>query len=107
MLDFNNNLDITKNIKIIEMLKSQILTDVAHLNASFLDEESDIADKTELFADLTILIYILAKRLGISPSSLYTKINKKLKLGALEQDDIFREDIKELLRYLNSNDYKS
>ncbi len=101
MLNSENQIDITKNIKMIEILKGQILAGVSDLHNSFIDIDSDTMDKMEIFADLTILIYILAKKLGISPEALFVKINKKLKLGALDETDIFNEDVKELLRYFN------
>lgn len=86
----------------IEILKGQILEGVSDLHNSFIQHDSDTSDKIEIFADLTILIYILARRIGISPETLLIKITKKLKLGVLEEDDIFNEDIKELLRYFNT-----
>lgn len=102
MINFDNQLDITRNIKMIEILKGQILTGVSDLYTSFIETDSDTMDKMEIFADLTILIYILAKRIGISPEALWVKINKKLKLGVLDESDIFYEDVKELLKYFNS-----
>ena len=101
MINFDNQLDITKNIKMIEILKGQILAGVSDLHNSFIQPDSTEADKIEIFADLTILIYILAKKLGISPETLLLKINKKLKIGVLDETDIFYEDVKELLRYFN------
>lgn len=102
MINFDNQLDITKNIKMIEILKGQILAGVSDLHNSFIQPESDSMNKIEIFADLTILIYILAMRLGTSPETLLIKINKKLKLGVLEEDDIFNDDIRELFRYFNN-----
>lgn len=101
MINFDNQLDITKNIKMIEILKGQILAGVSDLHNSFIQPDNTTSDKIEIFADLTILIYILAKKLGISPETLLLKINKKLKIGVLEETDIFNEDVKELLRYFN------
>lgn len=101
MKKIENQLDITRNIKMIEILKGQILAGVADLHNSFIEPDSTTNDKIEIFADITILIYILAKRIGISPETLLLKINKKLKIGALDETDIFNEDVKELLRYFN------
>ncbi len=101
MINFDNQLDITKNIKMIEILKGQILAGVADLHNSFIQTDSTEADKIEIFADLTILIYILAKKIGISPETLLLKINKKLKIGILDEEDIFYEDVKELFKYFN------
>lgn len=100
MKNFDEQIDITKNIKIIEMLKCQILNSVADLHSSFIQNiEQD--EKKEIFSDLIILVYILANRLNISPLELENKIIKKLKLAVLDEKDDFNEDIKEILRYFN------
>lgn len=101
MKNFDEQLDIIKNIKMIEMLKCQILTGVADLHSNLINSNGDFNERIEIFADLTILIYILAKKLGISPEALQVKMNKKLKIGVLDENDSFNEDVKEILRYFN------
>lgn len=100
MKNFDEQFDITKNIKMIEMLKAQILNSVADLHSSFIDN-SQIEDKKEIFSDLIILSYILANKLNITPLDLENKIIKKLKLAILDEKDFFNEDIKEIIRYFN------
>lgn len=101
MKNFDEQIDITKNIKMIEILKCQILNSVADLHTSLINYDEQ-EERKEIFADLTILTYILSNRLGISPKELETKIIKKLKLGVLDEKDNFNEDIKEILRHFNS-----
>ncbi len=100
MKNFEEQLDITQNIKMIEILKCQILNSVADLNNSLLNcfENNEIKD---IFADLIIISYILANRLSITPEDLKYKINKKLKLGILDNNS-FNTDIKELFKYFNN-----
>lgn len=100
MKNFDEQLDITKNIKMIEILKCQILNGVADLHTSLINSV-DNAQRTEIFADLVILIYILSNRLGIASNELENKIIKKLKIGVLDENNNFNEDIKEILRYFN------
>lgn len=100
MKNFDEQLDITKNIKMIEILKCQILNGVADLHTSLINSVEP-NERAEIFADLVILIYILANKLGIDPSELENKINKKLKIGILDEKDYFNEDIKEIFRYFN------
>ena len=83
MKNFDEQLDITKNIKMIEILKCQILNGVADLHTSLINSV-DNAQRTEIFADLVILIYILSNRLGIASNELENKIIKKLKIGVLD-----------------------
>lgn len=97
-----NQLDVTKNIKMLEILKCQILTGVADLHNNLRIASSDNLERLEIFADLIILNYILANRLGFSPETLQVKINKKLRVGTLEQENNFSNDAKELLRYFNN-----
>ena len=100
MKNFDEQLYITKNIKMIEILKCQILNGVADLHTSLINSV-DNAQRTEIFADLVILIYILSNRLGIASNELENKIIKKLKIGVLDENNNFNEDIKEILRYFN------
>ena len=100
MKNFDEQIDITKNIKMIEMLKYQILNSVADLHSTFI-QNTEQDEKKEIFSDLIILTYILANRLNINPLDLENKIIKKLKLAVLDEKDNFNEDIKELLRYFN------
>ncbi|MFI3231526.1 MAG: MazG-like family protein [bacterium] len=102
-MNSQNKLDITKNIKMIEILKGQILEGVSDLHNSFIQQDNSTSDKVEIFADLIILIYILARRIGVSPETLLVKINNKLKVGVLQDEDVFIDDIKELLKYFNMN----
>ncbi len=76
--------DITRNIKIIEWLKSQLLSDVSQLYASMVKTEADTNDRADLMADMVILTYLLAKRLGVPYTTLDMKIMNKLKVGILE-----------------------
>ena len=54
MLNFDNQLDITKNIKMIEILKGQILAGVSDLHNSFIQCDSTEADKIEIFSKFFI-----------------------------------------------------
>lgn len=102
MDNLNNQLDVTKNIKVIEVLKCQILNGVADLHNNLRTTSSDNLERLEIFADLIILNYILANRLGFSPETLEVKINKKLRIGTLEPENSFSNDSKELLKYFNN-----
>lgn len=100
MKNLNNQLDITKNIKKIEILKCQILNSVADLHTTLINS-SEKEEKLEIFSNLIILIYILAKKLDITPTELEDKIIKKLKLGVLDENNDFNDEIKEIYRFFN------
>lgn len=102
MDNLHNQLDVTKNIKMLEVLKCQILTGVADLHNNLSTSSSDSLERLEIFADLIILNYILANRLGFSPETVQVKINKKLRIGTLEVENSFSNDAKELLKFFNN-----
>lgn len=102
MPNLDNQLDITKNIKMIEILKTQLLSGVSDLYCNLASTSKNNSERLEIFADLIIINYILANKLGISHQALDLKINKKLKILALEKDNNFNLDAKELLKYFNN-----
>ncbi len=102
----DNEFDITKNIKIIEWLKSELLESTSSLYKSMLQtSEVDNAERSEILANMTILIYILSDRLGISYNTLDLKVLNKLKLGILDEENNkdFNNDFKQLSRHIDKN----
>ncbi|WP_058486074.1 MazG-like family protein [Defluviitalea phaphyphila] len=96
--------DITKSLKIVEKLKSQILSDVANLFSGMVDyNEQSSSDRSDTLANIIILTYLLSKRLGIPYSKLDMKIKNKLKLGILESSNEkeWFADLTALLRHLD------
>lgn len=84
----DKELDITKNIKIIEWLKSQLLSDIAQLFSGMVNFQGEkTSDRADTLANMVILTYLLAKRLGIPNHTLDMKIMNKLKLGLLEDNN--------------------
>lgn len=84
----NQDTDITRNIKIIEFLKSEILTTVATLFQTLLKGARAGQDiLIDTLANLILVTYLLGKRLGIGFSVIDTKIMEKLKIGLLEEHE--------------------
>ncbi len=93
--------DITKNIRTIEMLKSQLLSGVSDLHADLLNVSIDRDERSEILADILIVTYLLANRLGVSHKSLDAKAIHKLKLGMLEDNDALHDDLTALFKHIN------
>ncbi|MBF8982307.1 MazG-like family protein [Lutibacter sp. B2] len=85
MLHGNRNIDITKNIRIIEWLKSELLTTIASLYEILLKGERETQTVLiDILSNIIFVTYILGKRLGVSFSRIDMKIEDKIRLGILE-----------------------
>lgn len=107
MAFFNKEIDITRNIKLVEWLKSELLTDVGNLfrvlvNGMSEELHDSIAD---IISNLILICYLLGKRLGISYNAIELKIRAKIKLGLVEDHEVerFYGDLSELSKHLDSS----
>lgn len=105
----DNGIDITKNIKIIEWLKSELLSSFASLFELLVKgikgQQEAIAD---ILANIILVTYVLARRLGISYSNLDMRIDDKIKLGVLEDHKIesWFGDLSALKKHMDKNSKK-
>ncbi len=100
----NNGIDITINIKIIEWLKSELLSSVASLFDLLIkgikgSQEAII----DTLANIIMVTYVLGKRLGIDYSSLDMRIEEKIRLGILESHKVesWFGDLSGLKKHIN------
>ena len=81
--------DIARNLKLIEWLKSEILTSVAEifrmLTSSARVSQDRIAD---CLASIIVGSYLLCRRLGLNYGAIEQKIANKIRLGILEEHDV-------------------
>lgn len=86
--DFN----IMSDIKIIEELKAQLLCVIGELYR-LLTRGSNVAKEAILdcISGAIIILYILADRLGYSYSTVDENIQKKVKVGILEEDIVEKQ----------------
>lgn len=99
----NENIDILSNMRVIESYKSYLLSAVADLFATMSKAGSAGMDEiVEELADITMLSYLLGKRLGINYSAIDDKMLKKLKLGVVEENNIEKQyqDYSKLMSYI-------
>lgn len=101
--DHDREFDIAKNIKLIEWLKSEILTSVAEL---FRLLANGVKGSQEVMADclasIVVACYLLARRLGVHYGTIDQMIQKKIRLGMLEEHDVekYYGDLSELRQHL-------
>lgn len=108
---FDREIDITRNIKIIEWLKSELLTDIANLFKVLINgvREEVHESVSETLSNIILICYMLGRRLGVSYNSIEIKINNKIKLGIIENHDVekYYGDLTELAKHLNSSRIKN
>lgn len=104
---FDNQLDITRNVKIIEWLKSELLTDIANLFKALVNGVRDEVSETlaDTLSNIILISYLLGKRLGINYKTIESKIENKIRLGLVENHEVekYYGDLSELSKHLNSS----
>lgn len=96
-----HDLDITKNIKIIENLKAKLLSHTAELFTALAGNPQNTAKRSEILADVIITSWLLSGRLGISNAQLSQKIRTRLRTAVVEGEGTdFYSDLSALLRHM-------
>ncbi len=105
-MDTGDSMDITKNIKLIEWLKSELLSGIAALyRLLFKVNRGSQEAITDAIANIVLVSYLLARRLGITFAAVDLKIRDKIKLGITEQHEVEKwyRDLSQLSEYMNRN----
>jgi hypothetical protein len=86
--DFN----IMSDVKLIEVLKAQLLSVISDF-FTLLTKGSNVAQEAILdcISGAIIILYILADRLGYSYTSVDENMQKKLKVGIIEEDIVEKQ----------------
>ena len=84
-------IDITKNIRLIELLKSDMLTQMAGLYEELL-RPGPLSRREEQLSKLIISSYLLSERIGGSYEQLNEEIADHLRLMLLDDKTLFDKD---------------
>ncbi|MBE6083066.1 MULTISPECIES: MazG-like family protein [Tissierellales] len=85
----DKDINITKNLKTIEWLKSELLMSIASLYELMSKGGENVKeDASDLISNIILISYLLGKRLGISYENIDLKVENKLKLGLVENHKI-------------------
>ena len=105
MAYFDKEIDITRNVKMIEWLKSELLTDISNLFKTLVNGmKEDVHESlAEILSNIILISYILGRRLGINYNAIEIKIENKIKLGLVENHDVekYYGDLSELSKHLS------
>lgn len=99
------DMDIIKNVRTIESLKSELLTSIAYLYELLAKGEDDIKEDLEdVISNIMLLSFLLSKRLGLNYEDINSTLEDKTKLNILDGHKIERwyGDLSELLEFIRS-----
>ena len=99
-------IDIVKNMKTVEWLKSELLSNIAYLHRIFIDSEENSRENIEdTISNIIMESYVLAKRLGISFKDLDSTLKDNIKLNLIEEHKIERwyGDLSTLLEFIDKH----
>jgi len=104
-LKFEKSSNITKNVKILEWMKRELIMSVADVFDLIYRGVKPLDDALQdTLANIIMITYLLGKRLGISFKDIDYKINEKIKQG-IDQDHSIENwygDFSNLKNHINS-----
>jgi len=105
-MDDIKDMDIIKNIRTIEWLKSELLTSLAYLYELLIKGEDDNKEElSDTIANIILLSFLMSKRVGLNYEDIINSIEKKIKLKIREEHNVEKwyGDLSELLEFLRLN----
>lgn len=103
------DIDIIKNMKTIDWLKAELLTNVALLHNTLVSGEENTKQNLEdVISNIILESYVLGKRLGIDYNDINIALAENIKLNLIEEHKIERwyGDLSLLLEFIQSNKVK-
>ena len=81
-MKFDRDSDVTKNVKIIEWMKKELILSVGDVFDLIFKGVKPLDEALQdTLANIIMITYLLAKRLGISFSEIDYKIKEKIRIG--------------------------
>lgn len=86
---FERNSDITKNVKLIEWMKKEIIMSVGDLYDLIFRGVKPLDEALQdTLANIIMMTYLLGKRLGVNFKDIDYQINEKIKKGIKEDHSV-------------------
>lgn len=102
----NKDISITKNIRMIEWLKCELLAGVSSLfELCFKGVKVSQESILDVLANIIMVAYLTGKRLGLKYYDIDKKLEEKLKLGIIEEHEAEKwfGDLSNLSQYIKNN----
>lgn len=96
--------DVTRNVKIMEWMKTELLMSLGDLFNLILKGVKPLDEALQdTLANIIMITYLLAKRLGISFTEIDYKVKEKIKRGISEDHSVERwyGDLSELKKHMD------
>ena len=88
-MKFDRNSDVTKNVKIIEWMKKELILSVGDVFDLIFKGVKPLDEALQdTLANIIMITYLLAKRLGISFSEIDYKIKEKIRIGIDQNNSV-------------------
>lgn len=96
---FNQGIDIAKNIRVIEWLKTELVGTVSALFKAMLKNSEEAIE--DALASLVVAVYVMSRRLGLTFAQLDVRVESKIRNGIKEKHEIedWYGDLTALLKY--------
>lgn len=105
IMEEKKDMDIIKNVRAIEWLKSELLSSVAYLYEVLAKGEEDTKDNIkDIVSNIILTTLLLSRRLGISYEDVILSLEDKIKVNILEEHKIEKwyGDLTELLEFIRT-----
>ncbi|PKM80420.1 MAG: hypothetical protein CVU89_13735 [Firmicutes bacterium HGW-Firmicutes-14] len=96
---FNQGVDITRNIRVIEWLKTELVGTVAALFKAMMKNSEEAIE--DALASMVVTVYVMARRLGISFARLDVRVESKIRNAVKEKHEVedWYGDLTAFLKY--------
>ncbi len=104
-MENNRDIDIIKNMKTVDWLKSELLTNISNLHRILVNNENTTKDDLEdALSNIILDSYILGKRLGLDYRDIDVAMKENIKLNLIKEHKIEKwyGDLSQLLDYIIS-----
>ncbi|NLO25269.1 MAG: hypothetical protein GX114_03890 [Clostridiales bacterium] len=101
-----DKVEVTRNMRLVEWLKCEMLSGVATfyqlMHRGSRESQEALSD---VIANIILVAYLLARRMGLTYAAIDLKIQNKIKLGITEEHEVEKwyKDLSGLAGYLNRN----
>lgn len=104
-MENKKDIDIIKNMKTVEWLKAELLTNISYLHRVLVNnEDSSKEDLEDALANIIIDSYILGRRLGSDFKDIDKSMKENIRLNLINEHKIEKwyGDLSQLLQWLVS-----